>query len=359
MLTTGFNNLRIAGITAVAPRKYEQAHDYDDNFGKDIIAKNIKITGIQQAYQLEEHQAPSDLAYIAAKNLICKLDIAPASIGVLVFVSPYLDYVIPATACVLHGRLGLAKDCMAFDMDLGCSGYVYGLAMVASLLQSLNTQRGLLLTAEIGNRVFSPLDKSRLLFGAGGAATLLEKCDTSDEFHFGMNTDGTRFKAIIMPAGGYRNSKASHERSLWGDGNIRSDYDSFINGPDVFSFSTSDVPDFAREFLEYYKYSIDDFDSFILHQPNLFILKRIIKKLGIPYDRMPLSLDRYGNTGASSIPLTICDAYHEDTEKRRFFIYGFGVGLSWACASISVDTRYVYAIEHTDDYFKNGAVPHN
>lgn len=358
MITADFSNLRIAGIASAVPLKCVQAHEYDDAFGEETVSKNMEVTGVKQSFHTSENQTVSDLMYVAAQRLINELSINPASIGVLLFVAAYPDYITPSTSCVLQSRLGLSTDCVAFDINLGCSGYVYGLQTLCAILQTSSAKRGLLLVGDTCSKVLSPLDRSRMLFGDGGSATLVEKGETLDDFHFALKTDGTRFKTIVVPAGGFRNRTASRERTPRADGNTRSDYDIFMDGTNTFGFTMTDVPQLALEFMKFYGYSADDFDAFILHQPNLFILKHLMKRIKAPLAKMPVSLDRYGNTGACSIPLSICDAYHDDSGVKKLFIYGFGVGLSWACASVSVDTRYVYPIEHTDDYFRDGLLSH-
>ncbi len=358
MITSDFSGLRIMGVASSVPTKCVDAHEYDSLFGEDVVTKNVANVGIKQSYHASDNQTSSDFAYVAAKRLFKELDIDPSTIGVLIFTATFLDYHEPPTACVLHHRLGLSTDCIVFDTDLACSGYVYGLQTLCSTLKCSSAKRGLLLTGDIASKVVSPLDKSRMLFGDGGSATLVEKCDDGDEFHFGMKTDGSRFKSIIVPAGAYRNVGASHEREKWFDGNIRSDYDLFMNGTEVFSFTMTDVPKLADEFMEKYGYTSDDFDSYILHQPNLFILKHLIKKIKAPKEKLKISLDRYGNTSVCAIPITLCDAYYGTEGKKKLFIYGFGVGLSWACASIVIDTKNVFEIEHTDDYYTDGAVSH-
>ena len=358
MITAEFSNIKISGIASVVPTKCVKSHDYDELFGEETVTKNIKSTGVEQTYHASEKQTSSDLAYVAAKNLMEKMDIDPNSIGVLIFCAAYLDYQVPPTACVLQGRLGLSTDCIVFDTNLACSGYVYGLQTACAVLNSSSAKRALLLTGDITSKVISPLDKSRILFGDAGTATLLEKTEKADRLLFGMKTDGSRFKSIIVPAGAYRNVGASREREEWFDGNIRSDYDLFMNGVDVFGFTMTDVPKLAEEFMDNYGLSEADFDSYIFHQPNLFILKHLIKKIKGTKEKMRISLDRYGNTSVCSIPLTICDTYHQSSGVKKMFIYGFGVGLSWACGAITVDTDHVYEIEHTDDYFTDGYVAH-
>ena len=359
MITSEFSGLRIMGIASAVPTTCVDAHDYDDLFGREVVSKNVANVGVKQTYHASEFQTSSDFAYVAAKRLLKEMDIDPNSIGVLIFTATFLDYHEPPTACVLHKRLGLSTDCIVFDTNLACSGYVYGLQTLFSTLKCSSAKRGLLLTGDIASKVVSPLDKSRLLFGDGGSATLVEKCDDGDDFKFGLKTDGSRFKAIIVPAGAYRNIGASHEREEWFDGNARSDYDLFMNGTEVFSFTMTDVPKLALEFMEKYQMKPEQFDAFILHQPNLFILKHLIKKMKVPEEKLRISLDRYGNTSVCAIPITICDSYHGMNGKKELFIYGFGVGLSWACASISINADHVFEIVHTDDYYTDGAVSHH
>ncbi len=358
MISSSFKNIKIAGIASAVPTKCVKTEDYYELFGKEIVDKNIATTGVKQTYHASPEQTSSDLAYVAAKRLMLELNIEPDSIDVLIFVAAYLDYQVPPTACVLQKRLSIAEDCIVFDMDLACSGYIYGLNTISSILNSSSAKRGLLLTGDISSKVVSPLDKSRMLFGDAGTATLIEKAESEDVINIGMKTDGSRFKSIIIPAGAYRNPDAVKDRTEWSDGNVRSDYDLFMNGMDVFSFSMTDVPKLALEFMEKFKYDSNEFDSYIFHQPNLFILKHLIKKIGGNPDKMCVSLDRYGNTSVCSIPITICDAFHSEEGIRKLFLYGFGVGLSWACASVNIDTRNVFDIVNTDDYYLEGEVEH-
>lgn len=359
MITSEFNNMRIVGVAGAVPTKRVAAHDYDELFGEKTVEKNMETTGVCAAYHAAENQTASDLGYVAAKRLMNELDIDPASIDVLIFTAAYLDYFVPPTSCVLQHRLGLNTDCMVFDTNLGCSGYVYALQTMCSTLNNSSAKRGLLINGDVTSRIISPQDKSRMLFGDGGTATIVEKCDEEPAMRFGMRTDGSRFKSIIVPAGAQRNRGADRQSTEWGDGNIRSDYHLFMNGTGVFSFTMTDVPKLVKEFYKYYEVSAEDYDAFVFHQPNLFILKHLAKKIKAPLEKMPITLDRYGNTSVCAIPMTICDTFGEqDQGEKRLFLYGFGVGLSWAIADVVVDTSKVFEIEHTDDYYKDGAVSH-
>lgn len=360
MISSEFTHLRITGMSSAVPTRKVDAVDYEPLFGAETVQRNISMTGVHSTYHASPEQISSDFGFVAAKNLLERMAIDPASIDVIIFTAAYLDYFVPPTACVLHYRLGLSQNCIAFDTNLACSGYVYGLQTLCSTLHASSAKRGLLVTGDMTSKVVSPQDKSRMLFGDGGTATLVEKCvEEQTPLRFGMKTDGSRFKDIIVPAGAFRNVGASRERTCWGDGNTRSDYDLFMNGTDVFNFSMRDVPRMVPEFLERFGEKTTDFDNYIFHQPNLFILRHLIKKIGVSEDKMLISLDRYGNTSVCSIPLTICDHYGDKQLKnQKLFLYGFGVGLSWAIASVTLDTEYVLPITHTDDYFTEGSVDH-
>lgn len=360
MISSEFTDLKILGIEAAVPTKKVDAHDYDELFGAVTVEKIISVTGVKTTYHAHSEQASSDFGFAAARKLLDEFNIDPATIGVLIFTAAYLDYFVPPTACVLHHRLGLSQNCMAYDTNLGCSGYVYALQTMCATLHTTNATRGLLITGDITSKVVSPLDKSRVLFGDGGTATLVEKCNDSEPIRFGMKTDGSRFKDIIVPAGAFRNVGVSHERTVWADGNTRSDYDLYMNGTDVFHFTMTDVPKLVKEFMEFYNEKIDSYDNIILHQPNYFILKHLLKKIKASPEKMPISLDRYGNTSVCSIPLTICDAYGGNRMGiQKLFLYGFGVGLSWAIATLTLDTNGVMPIFHTDDYYLDGGITHD
>ena len=220
-------------------------------------------------------------------------------------------------------------------------------------------ENALLLFGNTRSKTTSPDDQSSvMLFGDAASATILSR-KTGENISGDLKSDGTGFKTIIVPAGAYRNRNASHERTLWGDGNIRSDYDGYMNGTDVFTFSISEVPRQIKTFMSKSGTSPEDYDALILHQANLLILKQISKKLKIPMEKIPVSLDRYGNTSGASVPLMICDAYGErDSGKMRLLTAGFGVGLSWGVADITIDAEKILPIIVTDDYFTDGAVSH-
>jgi 3-oxoacyl-[acyl-carrier-protein] synthase-3 len=360
MATAKIENISITGLSCVLPTtRVDSVSRYTD-FGKDAVDKIISKTGVESIYRTFEEQTASDLAFVAAQNLFERYDISPESIGALVLVTQTPDYRLPATACVLQHRLKIPEECVCFDINLGCSGYLNGLYTVASLMKNSDINRALLLVAETPTKRISPLDRSlSMIFGDCGTATLLEKDSSSGTMSFQFKTFGERFKKIIVPAGGYRNRFASSERVVWPDGNIRSEHDTYMNGQDVFSFSILEVPQYIEEFIHRQKTDAGAYDYFILHQANQYILKQIAKKLKISPDKLPISMKRFGNTSSTSIPLTLAFlAENNCTGDKRCLLSGFGVGLSWAAADITLDSDRIMPITHSDDYFTDGAVSH-
>ncbi|MEA5136735.1 MAG: ketoacyl-ACP synthase III [Candidatus Fimivivens sp.] len=361
MITSSFNNILIKGIASAVPTKKLINKDYSPLFGEETVTKLISSTGVQESFHVHEKQTASDLAFAAAKHLLDTKKIDLESIGILVFIGTYTDYIVPATAFVLQKRLGLSTNCIVYDINLACSSIIYGMHTVSSLLTCSSAERALLLVGDTTSKTISESDTSRLLFGDGGAAILLEKStDVAPIINFGVKSDGARFKAIIIPGGGFRNPELTKDPVKWADGNIRSDYNLYMNGTDVFSFTMTDVPALFKEFMDHFNVTNDDFDALVMHQPNQFILKHLAKKIKVPWDKVPISLDRYGNTSGASIPMTLCDAYGNESGKRhKLMASGFGVGLSWGVATFEIDTDDILPIIHTDDYYNDGGVSHD
>jgi 3-oxoacyl-[acyl-carrier-protein] synthase-3 len=349
-------------MTVVPKKKDILAEKYEDIFGKDVVEDFSKKVGIVERRISEQEQTASDLAFVAARNLLERKKIDKSEIGILIFVTETPDYRIPATACILHKRLELEKDCIAFDVNLGCSGYVYGFQIVASLLEATGEKYGLLLVGDTLNKAIAPEDRSSaMLFGDGGSATLLKREENAGIIHTACRTDGSGFKSIIIPAGCYRNRGADSERRLWSDGNKRSEYDVYLNGVDVFSFAITEVPAIINEFFDIHNGVKENYDSYILHQANCYILKQIAKRSKLPEKKVPVSLDRYGNTTATSIPLTICDKYGEAKGQKSLSIFtcGFGVGQSWGIVDFEIKQDDIYPIIETNEHYEDGGVSHD
>ena len=352
-----FNNkgITIKGIVTAVPDNYVPVEQFAERFGAEAVKKFSEGTGIHSIYNALPDQTASDLAYSAAEELFRKERVNRDEIGVMVFVTQSPDYRRPSSACVLQKRLGLPVECACVEVELGCSGFVYGLQTAMSLMSSSDTEYALVLIGETASKLVDPMDKSIvMMYGDAGAAVLLKK-EGDEAVPALLKSDGSRYRAIILPAGGFRDMNPGHERFICSDGIERSLYDIFMDGPSVFSFSITDVPQTIKQFYEKTGTDVDDYDVIVLHQANQYILKQVIKRIKAPKEKVPISIDRYGNTGGISIPLTLCDKFGEEKAgKVKALMSGFGIGLSWGVASALIDTEVIHPIIKTSHCYTEG-----
>lgn len=341
-------------MTAAVPSQLVPVSSYNETFGEENVAKFSELTGVKSVCRAVPEQTASDLGYEAAVNLFEKNGIDPAEIEILIFVTQKPDFRVPSTAFSLQNRLGLAKHCICFDLNLACSGFIYGLQTIFAMLQSSTATSALLITADTSIKTLSPHDRTMvMLFGDSGSATLVTKAAGDTVARFGSRSDGSRFKSIITPSGAYRNRFVPAERVAWSDEILRSDYDTHMKGMDVFGFSIMDVPQLLKDFFEQLQTTVETYDVFALHQANMYILKQISRKLKIPLTKIPVVLDRYGNNSSNSIPLLLADQFGDGESKNiRTLMCGFGAGLSWACADITLNTSAINPLLVTDSFYK-------
>ncbi|MCI9106889.1 MAG: ketoacyl-ACP synthase III [Lachnospiraceae bacterium] len=352
-------DIEVAGMAAVVPDRKVGKEDFIKEFGEESVEKFIRSTGIHSIHRALEKQTASDLGYEAAKRLLDSLEIERSSIGIMLFVTQSPDYRRPASAYVLHKRLGLSKDCSVMDIGLGCSGFVYGHHVIGSMLATSDAKYALLILGETASKLVNPKDKSiAMMYGDAGAAVLYKKSESLKRYTL-LKSDGSRFKSIILPAGGFRDMYPEKEEVLCSDGIKRSKYDIYMDGIEVFAFSTSDVPQTIQEYLRRTETEVDDYDLVLLHQANQFIIRQIGRKLKVSGNKLPVSLDRYGNTGGISIPLTICDYVERNkTERDKLDILasGFGIGLSWGVTEFSVPVSSIFGVSRTGDCYEEGII---
>ncbi len=354
-----FKNIKITAIASAVPKNIVKSTDFNGRFTPEGVEKFVEMTGVKEHRKTGKNQTASDLGYAAAEKILFEKNIDRDSIGTVIFGAHSTDYRRPATACVLHKRLGLGKECAAFDISLGCSAFVYCVQVAAAMMNCSDIKRALVITGETMTKMVNENDKSAaMLFGDGGAAALLEKTDNPDDEIKGLlRSDGNGYRAIIAPAGGFRNMNAPADEMIWQDGNPRTLYNTNMNGTDVFAFTISDVPRAIKYFLKKTETTVDDYDCYAMHQANQFIHKQLAKKLKMDIEKMPLCLDKYGNTSAPAIPLTLCDAYAGSEEKEmNVLMCGFGVGLSWGVLSAKINTANIYPVIETDEYFAEGII---
>lgn len=344
-----YENVAIKGISAAVPKRIFN-NETDSRFFTEEQAKSVvSLTGIKQRRIADVGMCSSDLCFAAADKLLNEMEIDRQTIDVIIFVSQTPDYRSPATGIILQDRLGCPTTTAAFDVNLGCSGFIYGLNQAFSFALQPAIRKVLLLNGETRTKVYSMQDKSAgLLFGDGGSACLIERDPSASKAYFSLHSDGKRFHYIIVKGGGYRypSSLDTVTKKTYSDGSIRSDEHGIMDGEGIFDFTIRDVYKSILNDLRYLNDSADSIDYFIFHQANKFITDHIAKKLRVPSDKVPYSLDKFGNVSSVSIPLTMVSALNTILPHNdyRVFMSGFGVGLSWGNAIMNIKKPYVAQI---------------
>jgi 3-oxoacyl-[acyl-carrier-protein] synthase-3 len=335
-------NVRIAGISASVPSYIENNRELTVFSSKEDAEKFITTTGIRERRIASFETCSSDLCYHAANKLISELSWNKSDIDCLIFITQTPDYIVPATSCILQDRLGLSTECYTFDLTLGCSGWVYGLSVMASLISSGYLKKGLLLVGETTTKTKSPTDKSTYpLFGDAGTATCLEYSPGTEPMYFHCGTEGSKHKAIYIPDGAFRNpvtpeSLVSMEIE---PGIIRNRVQYIMDGGSVFIFSITRPVQSIKMLLENTSVYKEDIDYFFLHQANKIMVEKIIEKLKVSPEKSPTSYELFGNTSMSSIPLTMITKKRSELENSslKLITCGFGGGLSWSSGYIITD----------------------
>lgn len=333
------SNVAIKGFSAAVPKRIEENTDYVLFEGEEAD-KFIKSTGIERRHA-DDNYTFLDLALSAAERLLDDLKWQKVDVEAVIIVTQSQEYPIPATACIFQDRLGLDEECYALDISLGCSGWVYGLSVLASLGSAGKLKKMLLIAGDTRNGT-GVKDKSAYpLFGDAATVTALEYSEGESNFKFHLATDGSGYEAIIIPDGGNRNRVT--EESLKDvevePGITRNRTNTVLDGMNVFSFGISKPPQSIRKLLEKYEIDLESVDYFLFHQANKFMNEKIRKKLKLAEEKVPYSLKNFGNTSSASIPLTMITELKNQLRSNHLdhIACGFGVGLSWATVHFSTD----------------------
>lgn len=338
-------NVRVVGISAGVPKRvinnldvpYRISEDYDN---KDFVA----TTGVIERH-VSTNITTSDLCYAAAEQLISDLEWDKNEIDALIIVSQTLDYILPATSCILQDKLGLSKECYTLDIQLGCSGWVYGMSSIASLMQNRCIKKALLMAGDAAPHVRVPEEKWDALFGHAGTVTALEYEENTEGIKGHFGTDGSGYDAIIIPDGGSRNpfsiESITEEEEF--EGKFYNRLENRMNGMDVFSFGISTAPKSIKRLAQKYEYDYLDSDYFLFHQANKKMIDMIVRKLKLPLEKVPDGMRNFGNTSSASIPLAIVTELGDKINKGHHILTccGFGVGLSWGTIRFAVDDLVV------------------
>ena len=348
MVFSKFDDIKIAAIAAAVPENVIDvaAKLNDPEEDPKFIKSFIKNTGIRAKRKSDYEQTASDYSFAAAKQIMDAGYYTPEEIGILINITQTPDYRTPPSAMTIQKRLGLSKDCLVFDINLGCSGFVYGVSLAASILKSSTAKKALVTVGDTlaRGRKHVKLKRSSntgLLFGDASAAILVEK-NADRGFCSGLMSDGTGHKALSSPYNAWRHPVGPES----------------IPGDDiaVFNFTISEVPAILNDYLEKTGTRIEEYDDLVLHQANMMILKNIAKRVGMPMEKVPVSLDRVGNTSGCSVPLTIVDKYgtSDDDKEVNLLTSSFGIGLSWGVIGFKIHVKDILPLTEGAEPYDDG-----
>jgi 3-oxoacyl-[acyl-carrier-protein] synthase-3 len=347
MPITTTTHAAIAAVVSAVPTKVISLNDESGFYGGNSaqLERLKKTIGLSERRVVDEHTTTADLCLAAAKDLIARSTLEPAAIDAIIFVTQTPDYPQPCNAALLHRDLGCRLECAAFDVSLGCSGYVYGLWLAHLLVDSAGYQNVLLLAGDTVSRIIHPQDRALApLFGDGGSATWIQRSNNgTSPAHFEFFTDGSGYDSLMVPAGGFRMPATAETAILKADtqGNVRSLNNLYMDGAAIFSFTISQIPKAVERLLAAVACDKNSVDRFVFHQANRYLLGNIAKRIGVAANKVPMAtVERYGNQSSASIPTALlyecADAIIENHLPTRLLLCGFGVGLSWGTALLEM-----------------------
>lgn len=341
-----FNGVGITALAGAVPHTVIDNYKYTQYFPEDQVKEVVDKVGIYERRFADEKTCSSDLCFAAAEKLIADNNINREEIDLLIFISQTPDYRMPATSVLLQDRLGLPNSTIAFDINLGCSAFIYGLSVAYSMMSTGCLRKALVLDGETRSKVYSPKDRrSAFLFGDGGVAALIERDEKFGESYFSLNSDGSRGDLIKINAGGYRmpsSVETLKEKVVDEYGNIRSDEQGYMNGGDVFNFVIREIPKDIKNTLSFAGVDAQSLDFYVLHQANNFINSYLAKKLKLDTSKIPSTIAKYGNTSSVSVPLTIVDQLKDKLNgHHELMLSAFGVGMTWATAIVPFEDCHI------------------
>lgn len=346
MAFLSYNNVHIVGMSVGVPKRKVCNLDIADISRDYDAASFVEVTGVKERRIGE--LTVSDLAVPAANQLLEEVGWENSTVDGLVVVTQHGDYIVPATSCILQDKLGFSKECMAMDISLGCSGWVYGLSSLVGMMNSGNLRRCLLICGDARRRV----EFNDPLFGFAATVTALEYKEGANEMLFHLGTDGSGFDAIIIPDGGARNQiTPSSFVPQEIEGREYIPLQSRMKGMDVFSFGITTAPKSVKKLADYYGFDYSAYDYLVLHQANMKMNGMIAKKLKFPDEKVPSSMWEFGNTSSASIPLTIATQIRDQCRNGhvKLLCCGFGVGLSWGTVALDVDHLVIPDLIEVED----------
>ena len=343
MARWNIHNVRMSGVSACVPKEVVHSEDFPffDKEGAEVFNNTV---GILERRLGPDSLCASDMCQAAAEKLLAELGWEKESMDMLVFESVTGDYKTPPTACLLQDRLGLSEDCFCVDIPMGCCGCMYAMNVAGNMLSHGDIRRALLLIGDTALRMGSMQDKSRVpLFGDMGTAIALEYDPSAKPIMIDFHTQGSGYKALMTPHGGYRHpiTEESFVQEDFGNGIIRAPKDTLIDGMAVFTFAISKPAKTVASLLDELHIDKDnDIDYYLIHQANKLIVDRLVKKLKLPTEKVPYNLEEFGNTGGASVPGLMVTRLREQLQQegnKRLLCSSFGLGLSWGTMLLNVE----------------------
>lgn len=354
-----FRDIKISGIASAVPSNLVNLTSCTEKFGKDFVDSFIKESGILSRHLSEELQTASDLGYVAAVKLLERKKIEPADIGLVLFISKTPDYRSPATAAVLHGRLGLSKDCIAFDINIGCAGFIYGLQVGCSILDGVNSKFGLLVVGDTTSKQIQHTDPLSMMFGDGSSAILLEKVLGAKSLIVETKADGKGFNSMINRGGAFRYHTVADGADITPAGMVPEKDYLQIDVNQMATFAETEIPLLISDYLINSGNKISDYGILAFNQVHVVTLSRIAEKLGILPEKLIGNINHRGYTCGNSIPLLLADSINGNVNTEiRVLACGFGEGLSYGLADFVIGSEDILPLIITDESFADGAVSH-
>ncbi len=338
-----FNEIGIHSISVTVPKERVETMKQTELLNEDQLTKFIETTGVKERRIAPSAITSSDLCFHAANELFEATNFNRKEVDALIFISQTPDYRVPGSSLILQNKLNLPTSTLAFDINLTCSAYIYGLYVAYSLVNCDGIHNVLLLVGETLSKIISNRDKSTgLLLGDGGSATMITKNSNYDESFFSLNTDGKNFKSVIVPAGGFRTMTSDETRKskVYEDGSERSDEQLSMDGMDVFSFAVSEMPKDVKRLLNFAQKDLSYVNKVIFHQSNKFMMDFIAKKAKVDPAKMIYSIQNFGNTSGVSIPSAIVDQKERISNNDIVLLNAIGAGFSYGSAIVKLaDTK--------------------
>lgn len=340
----------MTAISACVPSKIVSNRELNKVMAQEEVDKLVNSIGIEERRHADDDVASSDLCYKAAEKLLSDNNIDKNTIDMLLFLTLTPDYVSPPTSCVLQHRLGLPESCATLDLSLACSGFIYGLSTAYAFASIPNINRVLLLVGETMSKLANPRDMVNYpLYGDAGTACLIEKGEFGDAT-FLLTSDGQGEKSVIVPSRGYRNPLTADSLidKECENGNFRRDIDITMDGIDTFNHAIKVIPKQVKELMQACEITQDDVDYLVSHQANKLMINFIVKRLKFDTNKVPFSIEKFGNTSCASVPLTIVSELKDKLQgKNRILMSSIGAGWSYATAYLNtVDLKVSQIIDY-------------